>query len=612
GPISYDYEAWGDKNTLRPELCSDYRILCIAVGLEDNDSPYEKGVCFKFDTRDKLGSKSIEREWKEVIRMGKQKRCVAHYCNYEHKANIRRFGFTEYLRDTSLMNNTLDELSNSSLGAVGASLNIRWSSYKAQMEGIQKDPSSVPIPALLRYGGLDGLLTATIYPRLYKQLEDANQLKVQHMQERFAITLAEVESNGMSIDPDEAVTMRAKIQNKIEELKEAFNEMDDIRKCNKWSEKNIKSFKPGNPFNPKSHVQMKRLCLEILKLPIKPKITYKAGKKVPKYVLDKTALEKYEDTNPVVKQLNLGRSLDAMFSGFLDKWENFTSPKGCVHTRYTQDVAVTGRLTSVNPNLQNIPRDSEVKKVFNSRFEDGWLINADYSQIEPRILAGWSGDEKMCEALNGGYDFHKYVASQIYNVEYDAVTKKMRFVGKRRNLGSMYGQTAHGLAEAVGISVKDAEKICRIYDEQFLGVSKFKNDKKKYARKHLKIYDLFGGVRHLKNADSNNQALRGRALRQAVNFIIQSTANRMCLLAMALLLRYLKERKLEAVIVGPTHDSIVVDCAGKDKKAVMQAMSDAMLIHNKASYWKDMPCPLTIDFKVGRNLYEMKDVKKAA
>jgi len=274
-----------------------------------------------------------------------------------------------------------------------------------------------------------------------------------------------------------------------------------------------------------------------------------------------------------------------------------------------QTVAATGRLSSNNPNLQNIPLDSIVRRAFNSRYKNGWLVAADYIQLEPYLLAGWSGDPLMCKALNEGKDLHRFVGSLIYNVDYDAVTDKQRWIAKRRNLGSMYGQTAEGLAEAANITLNEAEHIINIYDKEFPGVKRFRIDRGKEATRTGRVTDLFGAVRHLRDAQSNNLGKRSRAWRQAGNFPIQSTGNRFHLIAMCMERDLLPKRKIRAVVVGVEHDKIFVDCANDMLGDTIETLHEAMLVHNDAWYWCDKPVPVKIDVKYGHNLFELKTWK---
>ena len=607
GLFAYDYETWGDINCLRPELNNDFKILSIGIGIGDNLFDVQ-GISFPFDTMNQNVASGIEILWREIIEMPGR---LAQNAKYEHKCNLKRFGHTALLNDTMLAMNVIDELATAKLEAIGCYCKIPWAGYKLRMAGIQKDPLSVPLDELLKYSALDGALPYECWQVLFKEVKRLGLENILQMQQQFTLWLAHVEMNGIHIDQNAAADVRLEMLRELEKARKEFHDHPAVRKTEKWAVENIKSFKKDCEFNPKSTVQMRHLCVDLLKLKLKPpKKKWKDGKWVAGSVkLDKLVLEKFEDKHPVLKSLVRVRSISAMFSGFLDKYEDFTGPDGCVHTNYLQEVVVTGRLSSRTPNLTNAPLETPVRRVFNSRYKDGWVIASDYSQLEPRILAGWSGDKAMCDALNSGRDLHKFVGAIIYSVDYDKVSDAQRHVAKRRNLGSMYGQTPEGLAEACNISLDEAKRIVHIYDNTFAGVKAFRVQKHKEAIRYGMVKDLFGAVRHLRDAQSNDLIRRERAFRQASNFPVQSTGNRFHLIAMCVDCQYFIERKMEAMVIGVEHDKLYVDCANNALGVAIETTKEAMLIHNQAWYWKDMPVPMKVDVKYGKNLYEMRKWK---
>ncbi|MCK5612606.1 hypothetical protein KAR91_62620 [Candidatus Pacearchaeota archaeon] len=621
--MSYDYETWGDRNTLRPELCNEFKILTIGVGYK------EKGIAFPLDYPKHFSESQIAvlaKKWSVILREEEEKK-VAHNAKYEHKCNYSRLGFTRYLYDTMLIMNILNELAPSSLGAVGRHFGFTWSGYKIEMSGIQQNPIDTSLDELLEYNALDALLCHGVHGVGIKELDEAG-IKLLHMKQNYALHLAQVEMNGMHVNEDQIEVVREKLVGLKSEAEDKLLGSPHIKKVENWclaykkekgklvldkkgkKQQNIKSFKKGSIFNPKSPVQMKRLCLNELKLPVKPKVKWKGGKRTESYSFDKRALEQFEDTHPIVKDLNALRSINAMFSGFLDKWQTFLGPDGCVHTNYNQDVVLTGRLSSTEPNLQNIPVESIIKVVFSSRYGiiNGRILSADYKQLEPRILAGWSEDPAMCEALNGGFDLHKFVAAKIHDVLYDDVTFTERQLGKRMNLGQMYGQTPEGLAVAASISLEHAKELQITYFTRFPGIKDFRVKFHVAARRTGESIDLFGGVRHLPNAMLTNRMLKERAERQASNYPIQSTGNHFCLLGMCKVMDLFKERKLPAIVVGTVHDSIIVDFDNSYQEEIVEAVNEGMLMHNFEDYWKDKPVPMEIDIAIGPNYKELAGV----
>lgn len=589
--IAYDYETSGETDARRPELNQSFKILTIGVGVEG------QGYSFPFNYPHRTYSTKISDGWVKVIT---GKRCVAQYSKYEHKCNLKVFGRTNYLYDTALASSELNELHKNDLASICIRCGIKWSSYKLQSAHIAKAPLSVSLAELCGYNALDGLATRLCWDILFENIKRKKRTKGLEIREWSSVSLSKLEMRGMHINPSSVATVTDRMQGDLEAANESLREHKEVRRTEKWALANIKSFKKNPHFNAKSHDQVKRLILDELKIKIEPVI--KKGKKT--YNLDKKILATYEEDYPVIVSLLEVRSMNAMFTGFLNKWEEFLGPTGCVHTKYNQDTVVTSRLSSSDPNLQNIPRDSIVKIVFDSRFPGGFIIVVDYIQLEPRLLAGWSGDKGMCRALNEGLDLHRYVASQIFSVDYDDVTPKQRYVGKRQNLGQMYGQTPYGLSKEAHIPLEEAEEIQTEYNRRFADVKNFRRDFHAKATKFGIVKDLFGSVRHVMGAKGSGSE-RNRALRQASNFPIQSTGNKFCLIGLSTTDEMFVHSGLKAMVIGTSHDSIYVDCPKDELSEVLEIVKKGMLVHNHMSYWKDSPVPMAVDIKYGKNLYEL-------
>jgi DNA polymerase-1 len=294
-----------------------------------------------------------------------------------------------------------------------------------------------------------------------------------------------------------------------------------------------------------------------------------------------------------------------MVSGFIDKWSQYVSPKGLMHGQFSQAVTMTGRLSSTEPNFQNVPKNSIVKSVFVSR-SGGWLVAGDYAQQEPRLVAGISGDEKMKSALNDGLDLHRFAASEIFSVRFEDVDDRQRDVGKRMNLGIIYGQTEYGLAQKTGLTLPDARALLKRYDVSFPGVARWKQEQVAFAVRNGYVRDLFGSRRHLPDVWNNDEQIRQRAYRQAGNSPIQSTAAKLTMLSLCML----QERLfLRGDVIMQIHDSIVIDVSNEWLEEGVETLKECMLIHNAMHYWEPRGVPFKVDLKVGRNLKEMQDVK---
>jgi len=586
--FAYDYETDGQPSALRPELCDKFKILSAGVGCD------EGGFAFPFVPE-------IYAQWQRLLKSGNT---IAHYSKYEHKCNIKIFGETWRCEDTAMGMNVMNELSSAKLGSVGHFYHIPWSGYKIEMRDIAENAAKVPLDKLLRYNSLDALLTYQIWRKMRHDLVPLHE--VYNQRRLFSMHLAGVEMDGLYVNKSILGTVRKETKKQITVAMNDLRRHKEVIRTETWAEENIKTFKPGDVYNPKSPKQTDYLCAKQLKLKPVSDVKLFGHKSDKKTGWDKNVLEVFKK-NTVVSDLLRVRSLSSMMSGFLSKWEKYTGPDGCCHSMFNQDVTVTGRLSSTVPNLQNIPGTSLVKKVFTSRFgEDGVLLVFDYKQLEPRLLAGWSGDVLMCKALNEGMDLHRFVAGQIFGVDYENVTDEQRSIGKRRNLGSMYGQTAAGLAQASNISLEKAQEIVDIYNRRFVGAYNWRMEKHAEAVKFLEVKDLFGAIRHLKDARHANKSKANRALRQASNFPIQSTGNSFCLIGLCRTRDRLAIIDYPALVVSTVHDSIIVDTYKIHMIPVIRNVVECLLSHNNDWYWKDKPVKMEVDIKFGPNLLQLK------
>lgn len=615
--FSYDYETWGDRDARRPELNNDFKIVCIGVATKTYG-----GVAFPVGYRQHFKPKDRQRilkAWRRVLESELDR--LAHNAKYEHKCNIRVFDQTWHARCTQLRMCVLDELAGMKLEQVAQRCNIPWANYKHEMRNIQERPEESELEPLLQYCGLDCVAALEIDDTLTAQLEEEGTDHIAHMQEMFCVDLAWLEMTGMFADHRAVAEVREEYGREYERALASLRKHPAVKRVEAWALRNIKSFKQGSEFNPDSPKQVFRLCHDELHL--QGVMKRKPGSRDETISYDKKALEPYED-HPVVSDLLLVRSTSAMITGFLDKYDQFTGPSGCVHTQYNQTVVTTGRLSSSDPNLQNIPNHSSVRRVFVPRWrDDGWVIHGDFSQLEPRLLAGWSRDAAMVHAITRGLDLHTYVAAEINKIlgkpwsDYDELQaaykakdpdgERVRHRGKRMNLGVMYGQTEHGLSRNTDMSLDEAVDFIAAYDKRFEGVAKFRLGFHRFAIRKGYVEDLFGGRRHLPGAQSDNKWEQGRALRQASNAPIQSTGNRFCLISLHALRQLFWVRQIEAIATATVHDSLDAETRNQRARDLgLLAMYDAMLLHNDQPYWCDSPVPMKVDLAFGRNLRELE------
>lgn len=581
--VAYDYETWGDVNALRPELNATFKILSIGIAFDD---PECGPVAFSFPVEHphaNVESEAILQAWAAVLASCPT---VAHHAKYEHKVNYRKFGKTWLAEDTMLASYVLEEAAGHSLSACMKRFGMRWGHKN---DGIGESPVDAKITDLLRYNGLDAMATLELRDRMTAKM-DRDQKAVWNLECEFSLGLARLETTGIAFDRDRLVDVRATLNREVEEAREAVYRSPEIVEVSKHF---------GRDFNPNSQPMMHHLVFKVLK----EKVRGRTASGSPS--LDKKVLEKLESKHPVLKALAAWRSKYAMITGFVDKWSQYVSPAGLMHGQFSQAVTMTGRLSSTEPNFQNVPKGSIVKSVFVSR-SGGWLIAGDYAQQEPRLVAGISGDEKMKSALNDGLDLHRFAASEIFGIGFEDVTDVQRDVGKRMNLGIIYGQTEYGLAQKTGMNLKDARALLKRYDVAFPGVARWKQEQIAFAIRNGYVVDLFGSRRHLPDVWSNDEATRHRAYRQAGNSPIQSTAAKLTMLSLCML----QERLfLRGDVILQVHDSIVVDVWDTCLDEGFATLKECMLIHNEMPYWEPRGVPFKVDVKVGRNLKEMQDVK---
>jgi DNA polymerase-1 len=582
-PIAYDYETWGDVNAIRPELNAEFRILSIGLAFDDAElGP----VAISFPVEHpqvKIDSEAVLAVWSSVLASCPS---CAHNVKYEHKVNYRKFGKTWPAEDTMLASYVLEEAAGHSLSACMKRFGIRWG-HKS--DGVGENPIEAKITDLLRYNGLDALATLDLKAKMCERMDD-EQRGVWSMENEFSLGLARLETTGIAFDRDRLAEVREQLVKDVESARrEVFESPEVVAVSDHF----------GREFNPNSNPMMQHLVFKVLKEKVKGRT--KSGSPS----LDKRVLEKLEGKHPVLRALAGWRSKSAMVSGFIDKWSQYVSPKGLMHGQFSQAVTMTGRLSSTEPNFQNVPKNSIVKSVFVSR-SGGWLVAGDYAQQEPRLVAGISGDEKMKSALNDGLDLHRFAASEIFSVRFEDVDDRQRDVGKRMNLGIIYGQTEYGLAQKTGLTLPDARALLKRYDVSFPGVARWKQEQVAFAVRNGYVRDLFGSRRHLPDVWNNDEQIRQRAYRQAGNSPIQSTAAKLTMLSLCML----QERLfLRGDVIMQIHDSIVIDVSNEWLEEGVETLKECMLIHNAMHYWEPRGVPFKVDLKVGRNLKEMQDVK---
>ncbi|MGN6211431.1 DNA polymerase I [Parafilimonas sp.] len=355
----------------------------------------------------------------------------------------------------------------------------------------------------------------------------------------------------------------------------------------------------GVKFNIGSPKQLGEVLFEKLNLNPSAKKT-KSGQ----YATGEDVLMKLAHNNPIVADILAYRQLTKLRSTYVDALPSLINRKsGRVHTTYGQAVAVTGRLASNNPNLQNIPirteRGKEIRKAFIPR-QGNVIISADYSQIELRIVAAISGDENMCNAFKNNADIHTATAAKVFNVDAADVTKEMRYKAKSVNFGIIYGQGAFGLADNLGISRTEAKEIIDNYKKEFNGITKYMDNMINFCREHGYVQTLMGRKRWLKDINSANFTVRGYAERNAINSPIQGTAADMIKMAMIKIHDSMKKEKLRSKMIMQVHDELVFDAVPSE----LDILQPLILNNMKAALPLPHDVPVEAELGIGDNWLE--------
>lgn len=449
---------------------------------------------------------------------------------------------------------------------------------KGKNQGTMRD---VPVEKVVDYAAEDADVTlqlAQVFEPMLKTL-NADKLAAE-VENPLIYVLADIEVEGVKIDVDTLNAYSVELE-------------QDIRKF----EQNVYD-KCGVQFNLASPKQLGEVLFDKLKLDPKAKKT-----KTGQYQTGEDVLLALAHKSDIVQDILDFRQLQKLKSTYVDALPLLVNPKtGRVHTSFNQAVAATGRLSSNNPNLQNIPirteRGREVRRAFIPRDENHVLLSADYSQIELRIIADISQEENMLDAFNKGIDIHTATAARVYGISIEEVDGTQRRNAKAVNFGIIYGQSAFGLSQNLGISRKEAAEIIDQYFTQYPGIKKYMSDTMNSARENGFVETILGRRRYLRDINSANQTVRGFAERNAINAPIQGSAADMIKVAMINIHKDMKDQKLQSKMTMQVHDELVFD--------VLKSEIDAMkkIIAHRMKTAIETTVPIEVEIGQGNNWLE--------
>ncbi|MGA9365684.1 MAG: DNA polymerase I [Bacteroidota bacterium] len=460
-------------------------------------------------------------------------------------------------------------------------LNYKMVSY-GELVGTGKekvDIKNIPLERIADYSAQDADITLRLHDVLRSKLEHSRMLKLcEEVEFPLLVVLADMESTGVALDTKFLNMMSKELELLLDNI------VLDIHKM------------AGEKFNINSTQQLSDILFNRLKLPIVRKT--KTG-----YSTDVGVLEIIRNEHPIIERLLEYRQLSKLKSTYVDALPKAINPRtGRVHTSFNQTGTTTGRLSSSDPNLQNIPMHTElgreIRKAFVPGTKDMLILSADYSQIELRVMAHISQDEGLIEAFRNGEDIHATTASKVFGVKPGEVTREMRRRAKEVNFGIMYGIGPFGLSSRLDVSQAEAKDIIARYFERFPKVNQYIFDTIALARHDGYVSTVLGRRRYLPEINSRNQTVRQNAERQAINMPIQGTAADMIKLAMIQIHGAIQRKGLTSKMILQVHDELVFEVEKEEldgmKKLVVEKMQTAL----------PLDVPVEVEVGTGKNWYD--------
>lgn len=496
--------------------------------------------------------------------------------NIEVKGTLFDTMLAHYILDPDTRHN-MDILSENYLGYKPVSI-TELIGPKGKNQGNMRD---VEFEKIKEYAAEDADITLQLKDVFEPKLKEVEGEKlINEVEHPLIYVLADMEYEGVKIDHDTLRDFSKQLETDIAQYEKTVYE------------------KAGVKFNIASPKQLGEVLFEKLMLDPKAKKT-----KTGQYQTGEDVLLSLAAKSDIVRDILDFRQLQKLKSTYVDALPQMVNPKtGRVHTSYNQAVAATGRLSSVNPNLQNIPirteRGREVRKAFIPRDSNHTIVSADYSQIELRIIAEISKDPNMMQAFIDNHDIHTATAANVYGIGLDEVTSDQRRNAKAVNFGIIYGQSAFGLSQSLGIPRKEAAEIIEQYFIQFAGIKQYMSDTMNFARENGYVCTLMGRRRYLRDINSANATVRGFAERNAINAPIQGSAADMIKIAMINIHKELKAQKLDTRMTMQVHDELVFDVPNHEVEIVKP-----IIMHNMKNAIKT-EVPIMVEIGTGLNWLE--------
>ncbi|HKL40554.1 MAG TPA: DNA polymerase I, partial [Cryomorphaceae bacterium] len=447
----------------------------------------------------------------------------------------------------------------------------------------QKSMRDIPVEEVAPYANEDADITFRLYTIFKEKVEESEDLKnlLYDMEMPLVAVLAKMEFAGVKIDKEGLADFSKELQEVIIGLEKEIYEL------------------AGREFNIGSPKQLGVILFDELEIDAKPKKT-KSGQ----YSTNEETLLKYENDQPIVSKLLEYRQVVKLKSTYVDALPELINPKDeRIHTTYMQAVAATGRLSSQNPNLQNIPIRTELgrrtREAFIPTDKDHVIFAADYSQIELRLIAHLSGDEAMVKAFNEGEDIHAATAAKVFDVDIKEVTREMRSQAKMVNFGIIYGISAFGLSQRLHVSRSEASDLIKNYFAKYPGIKEYMDESIAFAREHGFVETIMKRRRYLKDINGRNPTVRGFAERNAINAPIQGSAADMIKVAMVKLNRVFEKEGFKSKMILQVHDELVFDALKSELDEIQPIVEKEMM-----NAFQGLSVPMKVEMDTGINWLE--------
>ena len=446
--------------------------------------------------------------------------------------------------------------------------------------GTQKKPKDVSIDTIKQNCGFKAKFIYEIKEQIYNKLKEEEELHLfEDIEMPLSRVLADMEITGIKVDSEYLDSVAKELESKMSILeKDIYNDA-------------------GEEFNIMSPKQLSEILF------VKLEIRYPKRVKDNKYSTSKEILDKIVDLHPIVNKILEYRTLSKLYTNYAVGLKNEVREDGRIHTIFTQTLTRTGRLSSISPNLQNIPARDDYSKLIRKAFipdEDSYLLSSDYSQVELRVFASMSKATNLIDAFKNDIDIHTKTASDIYHVPIDQVDKSMRRTAKAVNFGILYGISSFGLSEDLGINIKMAKEFMDNYLETYPGISEYMEEEKQNAYKHGYVKTLMNRKRVIEELQSKNYLVRSGGERIALNTPIQGTAADILKKAMIEIYDKFRELGLKSKMLIQVHDELVFNVKKDEMDQVTEIVRDIM----ENTY--PLEAPLKVDIEYGNDWYEAK------